>query len=139
MIRDLHTTQHEAAHVVVGVALGLRLRKAVVGKAPRPNWSAPGYAWFTNHGSDYAHAIMYAAGVAWERAMHNGASPADAQLCLELVKSEDELKTCVRVAQVMLAGLGRAHRAVTKALLEQDLNSKHIAAIARGERLEFEE
>jgi hypothetical protein len=115
------------------VALGLRLRKAVIGRED----DMLGYAWFTNHGSRTAHAIMYAAGVAWERA-RGRSSVADAELCRELMKTEAEVRTCVRVAGVMLAGLGPAHRMVTRALLENDLNAKHISKLARGERLDSE-
>lgn len=131
--RRLDVADHEAAHVVVGVALGLRLRKAVIKTAE----DFDGYAWFTNHGSRTAHAIMYAAGVAWERA-RGGSSIGDATLCRELVKTDSEVRTCVRVAGVMLAGLGPVHSKVTRALLENDLNAKHISKLARGERLDSE-
>lgn len=132
--RPLEVCRHEAAHVVVGVALGLRLRKAVIGR----EGDALGYAWFTNHGSNMAHAIMFAAGVAWDRLCNEGNSSEDAKLCRELVADDVTARTCVRVATVMLAGLLPAHARVTEALLEKDLNAKDIAKLARGERLESE-
>lgn len=131
--RDLDVAQHEAAHVVVGVALGLRLRKAVVGRVAH----MLGYAWFTNHGSKTAHAVMYAAGVAWNHALGEH-SPADAKLCREQVKTDADVRTCVRLAGDLLKSRGEAHKRVTLALLQRDLNSRDIAAIARGERLSDE-
>jgi len=139
-MRDLETCQHEAAHVVVGIALGLRLRKAVVNNGTRA-WYSSGWAWFTNHGSDLAHAIMFAAGTAWDREMGEDC-PEDSKNCLERLKKDPsdptghaELRTCIRIARQMLRDLSVAHSMVTKALLEKDLTSKDIAAIARGEKV----
>src|SRR6478735_2814311 len=143
-MRDLSTAQHEAAHVVVGIALGLRLRKAVIGKSPRLNWTAPGYAWFTSHGSALAHAIMYAAGVIWEQA-HGNESPLDYKYMLEELSIKDgenvpgaeeaEVRTCLRLAKYILKDRMQAHKRVTKALLEKDLTDRDIRAIARGEKI----
>lgn len=130
--------EHEAAHVAVGVALGLRLRKAVVGEGEDDGVKLLGYAWFTNHGSNMAHAIMFAAGVAWDRLTGQGHSSDDAKLCRELVPDDATARTCVRVATIMLAGLLPEHARVTKALVEKDLNAKDISKLARGERLDSE-
>lgn len=130
LTRSLDIAQHEAAHVVVGVSLGLRLRKAVIATAHDYH----GFAWFTLHGSRMSHALMYAAGVAWDHAVQDH-SPCDAALCRELVKTDADVRTCVRVASFILSSRCVVHNRVTRALLERDLNARDIAAIARGENL----
>ena len=136
--RPLDVALHEAAHVVVGVALGLRLRCVVL--ESRPGWTWGGYAWFPK-GHKHALALMYAAGVAWDRAMvaPEWRKAEDVRLVRELAPGRGGLEACVRGAGAMLAGLGVAHARVTRALLEQDLRGADIAALARGERLTFDE
>src|SRR5688572_2368202 len=64
MIRQLPTAQHEAAHAVVGVYLGLPLR-AVRVKPPRRGYSGAGYSDFRCTIHRRLHlGIMYAAGPA---------------------------------------------------------------------------
>jgi hypothetical protein len=143
-MRDLDAIQHEACHVVVGIALGLRLRKAAISKESRDGWKTSGYAWFTSHGSALAHAIMYAAGVVWEQA-HGRESPLDYKYMLEELSIKDgdnvpgaeqaEVRTCLRLAKYLLKDRMTAHKQVTKALLDRDLTDKDIRAIARGEKI----
>lgn len=132
--RSLHLAQHEAAHVVVGVALGLRLRRAVVGYHVQDGVEMDGFAWFTNHGSPFAHAVMFAAGIALDKA-HDDSSPADAALCREIVQTDDNIRTCVRIAKLILSSSKAIHKRVTMALLERNLNGRDIAALARGQKL----
>src|SRR4051812_35587932 len=134
-MRDLETCKHEAAHVVVGTALGLRLRKVTVAKEPEGKWTSEGWCWFTNHGSALSHGIMYAAGVVWERA-HGRESPLDYRYMLEELKvympddsgitTNLETRTCIRIAGLLLRNHGSAHKRVTEALLEKDLTEKDI-------------
>jgi hypothetical protein len=139
-LEHLATAQHEAAHVVVGVHLGLRLRRvellAPVG-ASANGWfdvSWGGLVWF-ERGPAAALALMYAAGVAWEGAL-GSTSPADARLVREIMPGRGSVKACARAAGALLAGLGTAHARVTRALLEAGtLTGADIAAIARGEKL----
>lgn len=141
--RDLAAAQHEAAHVVVGVALGLKL-----GRASARLWRADdgelcaGYCFFPLPPGrrEWAGAITSAAGVAWERALapwesdERGYQAADWAELLEATPSRHDAETCVRAAAALLAGLGAAHARVTRALLERDLGPDDIAALARGER-----
>lgn len=137
--RPLEIAQHEAAHVVVGVALGLRLREAVLRVETLPGgWEGHGYVWFRGvHGGRQreALALMYAAGAAWDEAVGGELSEADERLVRGLVSSARGVRVCVHAAGAMLAGLGVAHARVTRALLERDLRGPDISALARGERL----
>ncbi len=143
-MRNLAASTHEAAHIVVGVALGLRLRKAVIKRESEDGWVSEGWAWFDNYGSSLSHAIMYAAGVVWERA-HGRESPLDYRYMLEelkvympkdqSIKENVETRTCLRLAGLLLRSHGKAHRHVTKALMERDLTHRDIRAIARGEKV----
>jgi hypothetical protein len=142
-MRELDTAQHEAAHLVVGVALGLRLRRAVIEAPPARGWTAPGYCWFYDEtGKIQAEALMFAAGIAWERALgHGDATDAseDEKACRALLATDHDLRACVRAAGAMLATLAPIHTRVTRALLARDLSSRDLARIARGERLDREE
>lgn len=139
-MRDLDTAQHEAAHLVVGVSLGLSLRRAVIEPAPQ-DWQAPGYCWFPRgvRRKRLALATMYAAGIAWENAIGNTEAETDARLCRELVGSLHDVTTCVKFAGALLVTLAPIHTRVTRALLDRDLSGRDVVRIARGERLEREE
>lgn len=136
--RCLEAAQHEAAHLVVGVSLGLRLRCAGVEPAPGPDWTAPGYCWFALQGYTLrkrsALALMYAAGIAWE-AGFDRPSLVDAQLCRKLVTSRQDVYALEKAARAMLIGLSPIHARVTRALLDRDLTAADVARLARGERL----
>ena len=136
--RSLSVAQHEAAHVVVGVALGLRL-----GRASALPWAeGDGFCWFPLPPGrrTWADAVTGAAGVAWERAIAPtvaddvGVQRADWAELLEAVPSRHDAETCVRAAAALLSTLGGLHARVTRALLERDLGPEDIAALVRGER-----
>lgn len=127
--------QHEAAHLVVGLALGLKLRHAVL-EPETDDRTASGYVWFKANEKTHrsALAIMFAAGAAWDQALGE-ACPEDLKLCRELVGSRHDVKTCVKAASQLLASLGPAHARVTKELLEKTkLTSKDIQAAMYAER-----
>lgn len=136
--RSLAVAQHEAAHVVVGVALGLKLGRA----SALPWGDAEGYCWFPLPPGrrTWADAVTGAAGVAWERAVAPSVADAEGVQChdwaelLAAVPSRHDAETCVRAAAALLTTLGGAHARVTRALLERDLGPDDIAALARGER-----
>lgn len=140
--RTLAVAQHEAAHVVVGVALGLRLGRASALPWAKGGDEGDGYCWFPlpPNRRAWADAVMGAAGVAWERAVAPCAADADGRQSadwaelLDATPSRHDAETCVRAAAALLAGLGAAHARVTRALLERDLGPDDIAALARGER-----
>lgn len=141
-VRDIADAQHESAHVVVGVALGLRLLRASVGRVREGKYVLAGYAWFHSRGSDVrrreAWAMMYAAGIAWDRALGLPSvhSSLDLRELRKITSGRHGVETMVRAAGAMLAGLGPIHARVTRALLERDLSGSDLAAIARGEDLE---
>lgn len=135
-VRALDVAQHEAAHVVVGVALGLRLRRAVVGS----HWDAGewllGYAWFA--ADDVTHrealSLMYAAGIAWDRSLriHARSSSGDAAALRELVPGRHGRAAVVRAASALLGALTPEHARVTRALLEGDITGRDIARMCEG-------
>jgi hypothetical protein len=145
--RTLAVAQHEAAHVVVGVALGLRLGRASAAPWARGSDEGDGYCWFPLPPGrrTWADAVMTAAGVAWERAVaprtrdEDGMARYDWAAILTATPSRHDAETCVRAAAALLAGLGAAHARVTRALLERDLGPADIEALARGERPSVED
>jgi len=129
--RSLLIAQHEAAHVVVGVALGLRLHLA----SALPADDCLGYAWFPWGGSSLGHALCTAAGVAWEVAVGGDLHHADLADLRRIQRSASGVRCAVRAAAALLTTLGPVHARVTRALLERDLRGQDIASLARGERL----
>jgi hypothetical protein len=136
--RDLATAQHEAAHIAVGGALGMRMRKAVVEYTPGWDWS--GGAWFDGrYGTNEAWALMLAAGIAWERAASKSMHGARGDVALLRGMGFDtpqRVQVLVLAAGAMLAGRGVIHARVTRALIERDLDGHDFAALARGGRLD---
>jgi hypothetical protein len=130
--RSLVVAQHEAAHIVVGVALGLRLSSAKLSPVDAPGWL--GYALFPR-ASGLPWAVVLAAGVAWDRAL-GGRSDGDLALLRRLgfrrPRDVHALEVC---AAGLLATRGEAHGRVTRALLERDLTGADILLLAQGERL----
>lgn len=138
--RSLPVAGHEAAHIVVGSALGLKLKEAVIGAGYDERGDPlEGYCWFPK-GPLEALAIMYAAGVAWEEKRGNAHArkSADAKLLRACVATQAGARACIRAAALMLESLGPAHAAVTRALVDRDLIGADIVALARGEKLENE-
>jgi hypothetical protein len=135
MPADRHATAaHEAAHVVVGVALGLRLRAATVTREILPDGrTLEGYAWFGGRNRE-AFALMYAAGVAWDRALRTpGYSHSwDATAARALCSSRAGYVAVVKASAALLAALKAPHTRVTEALLEGALTHADLDAIAAG-------
>jgi hypothetical protein len=133
----LAVAQHEAAHVVVGAALGLRLVRAEIAPADAPQWDGCAtFAVAPHHAA--AWALTLAAGIAWERAATGRRRPRgaalDARLLRELVPGRHAREAHVRAAAAMLATMGGVHARVTRALLERAVGAADVAALARGER-----
>lgn len=137
-VRDLETAQHEAAHVVVGCACGLRLRRALIGETREGRITYLGYAQFRRGGPPQGWVNMYAAGVAWDRIVGTDEvhSSIDMRLLRTFVHGRRDAEVAIRTATAMLAGLGREHARVTRALLERDITGADIAAICRGEHVD---
>jgi hypothetical protein len=121
--------KHEAAHIVVGVRSGLKLKHATI----NPTGTMLGYAWF--HGNPQgihreALALMYAAGVAWE----NGRSPGDRALLRGVCSGRLAELAMIRAADCILVVHGALIERVARALLHTGtLTGADISAIARGE------
>lgn len=134
--RSLDVAQHEAAHVVVGLALGMRLELATL--TPE---RVRGQLW---HGSvtwregreSARDAIMYAAGLAWDRSVRlsrGERSSWDWTYCRDIVRSVTAVEACITAAAAILGGRMGAHARVTRALLERDLRAADVRRLARGE------
>lgn len=131
MNRTAAIAMHEAAHVVVGVALGCKLHRAVVLGAPDGNGIA-GWAWFPD-APPSADKLITAAGVAWSDATNDGLDADDARELRKLVRyKRRDFRVCVLAAQAILEARAPVHLLVTRALLEQDLTQVDIEALAAG-------
>ena len=133
----LAVAQHEAAHVVVGVALGLRLYEASLLHIPGDR---DGHVIFYE-GSRLAMAMMRLAGVLAE--LRIGDAGDIARASVDKAQARQSLRGLGRgnyaaafmAADAILASRVPIHTAVTRALLERDLRAADIAALARGERV----
>jgi hypothetical protein len=135
-VRSIADAQHEAAHVVVGVALGLTVREVVLTGS---RTGVQGYAGFDARcGTVEGFALMFAAGVAWERAINgcDGHARGDlAALRRMHVHTPGRVSALVRASWALLRELGPEHARVTRILVERDLTRADVAALMRGERL----
>ena len=90
--------EHEAAHVVVGLALCLPLRLATLRQETWRNFEIEGYTWFGAPRQRLAHGVVACAGIAWES--RPGGSPhgarGDRKLALERLRTPADVRTgCV--------------------------------------------
>lgn len=138
MTRRLDDAQHEAAHVVVGVALGLHLRKAVLRRTRKSK--LVGYAQFEVPAHKRtAWGITLAAGVAFEqRAGTLDAAAGDLQTLVDEGFSGEDIVALVVAADAILESRGTAHARVTRALVQRDLTGEDIERLAAGARVELE-
>lgn len=144
-IRDLETAQHEAAHVVVGVRLGLRLDIAGIGiwRGDRKNPRDPGAVGFVSfyeatRGDLTAQAIMLAAGVAWDRMLGYDpwSSSYDYSETWKIVRGRKSVEACVTSAMAMLGGLTREHAKITRGLLVRDISEQDLSILFAGEAID---
>ena len=126
--RSLQDAQHEAAHVVVGVALGLRVERVVLGSEPEVTWR--GSPWPREAGL-----LMWAAGVAWERRCGDlfHASYDLKDLRRAGVRGNARIRALERAAWAVLMSRAGAHARVTRALLARDLVEADVRRLARCE------
>ncbi len=128
-MRSFADAQHEAAHVVVGLALGLRLDCVRI----YPDQRSSETVWYATPWHPEAVRIMTAAGVVWERRCgdlrHAAYDLAD--LRRDRVTGK-RLTACERAAWALLAERSALHTRITRALLEDDLTAADVRAIARG-------
>jgi hypothetical protein len=112
----------------------------VVGLTPHPLVGlAEGYAWFdAGRGDREALALLYAAGVAWDRAageaVYSGPG-GDLALLRRYTSSRKGAVVVERAASALLQQLSSVHTRLTRALCERDLGPADIEALCRGESL----
>ena len=129
MLSSLDAAQHEAAHVVVGVALKLRLKLATI-QTPEPEWD--GFTWFPN-AVGCAGALMYAAGIYWSRKVSLPWHAAgDLDILKSLGHSAADIKALSLAAGAILNDRLEAHALVTRALIQhQQIDSTTILQLAQ--------
>ncbi len=139
-MRDLGDAQHEAAHVVVGVAMGLRLWRVTLVPEVRGGSTWLGTTEWYQPMPREADLLMMAAGVAWERRVGDLDHAAGDLSILRRMgvrgpRAPGRLRALERAAWAVLMSRAGLHARVTRALLERDLTGRDVAKLARGERL----
>jgi len=122
---------HEAAHVVVGVALGLRLHSSVVRDWYANREARLAWTWFPRAGR-VADSLVTAAGVAWSSATGDGLEVLDARALRRVVPKRGDFLALVTAAGAMLESRATAHARVVRALIEHDLTHEDVERLARG-------
>ncbi len=133
MTRSLQDAQHEAAHVVVGLALGLRLWRVTLAPAGKDDDAET--IWHGRPWPREADLIMTAAGVAWERRCGDltHARQDLKDLRRAGVRGNARIRALERAAWAVLMSRAGAHARVTRALLERDLVEADVRRLARCE------
>lgn len=139
MTRPMRAVQHEAAHVVVGCALGMRLERAWVrdpstdpppGMHPQDEGAV---LWATSR-SNLAYAVMCAAGIAWEHLTggHPSVSAVDRRLVREHLRAPGvraDVRTAVACADALLRSRMALHARVSRLLAERDITGVDVQEI----------
>ncbi len=132
---DTATAEHEAAHVVVGAALGLRLRKATIAAGELNGHVAAGYSWFYVGRKYMAFGIMACAGIAWERKCgRNGdAIAGDLEIARQVWDCRrSEIETGVRLARELIDARARIHSRIASKLCDRDLGPGDLERLIVG-------
>lgn len=131
----LADAQHEAAHIVVGVALGLRLIEANLTRKKVGRFDYLGETvWEPKPWPREAGLLMTAAGLAWERACGDliHARGDTAELRRAGVRGNARVRVLERAAWAILAGRPALHTRLTRALLEGSVTGQDIQRMIRG-------
>lgn len=136
-VRSFLVAQHEAAHIVVGVAVGLRFWRAKLFAAPNHGTaSVYGSVWFRDRSAhSLGLSLMYAAGCAWDRGVGED-SDGDHALLREMTYTNHEIHSLVIASAAILAGRSALHARVARALWERDLTDADLPALMAGETLD---
>lgn len=129
---DVATAEHEASHLVTGLALGLRLRKATITPSPLGKRGiACGYVWFYSDRKYLAQAIMCAAGVVWDKrcGFNNDVSGLGDMASIKKLVSRGDVETCLNLAREILDGRRRLHARVASELCDRDLGPADVEAL----------
>lgn len=127
--RKIQDAQHEAAHLVVGLALGLRLRRATI----KRDGDLLGYVHF-HDGPREAELITWAAGLAWERRFGDLEHAAGdlALLRSARVKGNARLRALERAAWCVLESRADVHERVARALLDDDVTAASVSRLVEA-------
>jgi hypothetical protein len=124
--------EHEAAHGVVGLALGLKLVEIRI----TPGDIFEGHCLWSG-GERFALACMFGAGVVWDRMCKRGFSALDAELCRKHTTTNAATATCYRVAKLIISERRPALRLLTNALdARSHLTGKDVRQLALGLEIE---
>lgn len=129
---DTETAEHEAAHVIVGLALGLKLRKATIEPSVLNGHVAAGYSWFYVGRKYMAFGIMACAGIAWERRRGRNATAiaGDLEIAQQVWDCRrSEIETGVKLAREIIEGRRRLHARVASELCDRDLSPADVEAL----------
>jgi hypothetical protein len=127
-VSKIDDAYHEAAHVVVGAALGLRLKQATI---TRPHDSLGHVEFYGSHKSREAWLIMYAAGVAWERRYGKLVYAQSDLECIRAMRVTGTARvlTLERAAWAILDTRGHLQGRIALALFEGDLTHAAVKAL----------
>lgn len=129
---DFAVAEHEAAHMVVGLALGLRLKRAAVEEFAWRGWRAMGFTWFAvGPRKRLAAGVMASAGMAWEGRPGGdlGFASGDQQLAREWLKSAHDVATATRIAAEILSGRKAIHAKLAHELCNGALGPRDVARL----------
>ena len=129
---DLADAEPEAAHLVVGCALGLKLKRAFVRRQYDKDLKAlvDGITYFSGfERRKLAFGIMACAGLAYERKINRGAdhyASGDIKLARMCFSSLHDIEVGVKLARELLDGRRRLHARVASELCDRDLGPADI-------------
>ncbi len=128
---DTATAEHEAAHVVVGCALGLKLKRAALQHARPEHDSSEGYTWFAPGRAYLAFGIMTCAGIAWESRVGGDLAYAvcDIRNAKQILRSAASVATSTKLARELLDSRRRLHARIASELCDRDLTAPDIEAL----------
>jgi hypothetical protein len=135
-MRRFDVAQHEAAHMVVGIAVGLRITRVELGDTPlHGDWRQYGAVWFYDRTATATQlSLAIAAGCAWDRGMGEE-SEGDYRLLRTMRQTRREIDALVLAASAIMAGRLAIHQRCARALYERDLTAADIPRLVEGERL----
>jgi len=127
-MRSLADAQHEAAHAVVGIALGLRLFKIAIYPDAKIGEDGGETVWYADPWHREAVILMYAAGVVWERRICGKRRHAslDVAELRRLRVTGKRLTACERAAWAVLSERHALHTRIVRALVERDLTAADV-------------
>jgi len=126
--------EHEAAHIVVGLALRLPFKAARLGEERWRNLTILGYTWFGGR-CHIAHGVAACAGIVWERRPGGrpDAAAGDRRLARENLRTRAGIETGCRLAAEILSRRRGILEIVARELCDRDLGPAELAEMVLGE------